>query len=156
MAGYGQQLVLGWSAYTRYLAARARGTGDGRLSSAQLTRFDEAVLAGELFVCPPFRMEALYSAQNAAEAKEMSRALDFLPQATASAATFHYAMEAQQALAEAKAVSHRVKLPDLLVAAVAHDNELGVLHYDKDYDTIAKHSGLECASVWIAKRGSID
>jgi hypothetical protein len=31
-----------------------------------------------------------------------------------------------------------------------------VLHYDRDYDTIAQHSSLSFPSVWVAPRGSID
>jgi predicted nucleic acid-binding protein len=45
---------------------------------------------------------------------------------------------------------------DLLIAAVAGSAELGVLHYDHDYDTIAQHTPLAFPSVWVAPRGSID
>jgi len=38
---------------------------------------------------------------------------------------------------------------------VAHDNALGVLHYDHDYDTIVQHSALRVRSVWIAARGTL-
>jgi predicted nucleic acid-binding protein len=56
----------------------------------------------------------------------------------------------------APGVSHRVKPVDLLIAAVASSEGLGVLHYDGDYDTIAEHTSLRFASVWVAPQGSID
>lgn len=36
------------------------------------------------------------------------------------------------------AVRHRLPITDLLIAAVAEVNDLTVLHYDKDFDTIAE------------------
>ena len=66
------------------------------------------------------------------------------------------AVSAQAELAAAPGVSHRVKPVDLLIAAVAASNELGVLHYDRDYDAISEHTSLSFASVWVAPRGSID
>ncbi len=33
---------------------------------------------------------------------------------------------------------------------------LGVLHYDRDYDTIAEHTSLRFKSIWVAPKGSID
>lgn len=155
MAGYGRSLVLDWSAYTQYLLARNKGVDNGRLSQADADRFEEAALAGELHVCEPFRMEALYSAQNPKDFAQMSVALDALPQAPATPDLFDVAIAIQKSLAQAKAVSHRVKLADLLVAAVAFKHDLGVLHYDKDYVTIAQHGGTGLTQVWIAKKGSL-
>ncbi len=62
---------------------------------------------------------------------------------------------AQAELASAPGISHRVKPVDLLIAATAAAAGLGVLHYDRDYDTIAEHTSLSFASVWVAPRGSI-
>jgi len=66
------------------------------------------------------------------------------------------AVSAQRELAAAAGVSHRVKPIDLLIAAVAATEELGVLHFDHDYDAIAQHTSLSFESVWAAPRGSID
>ena len=49
-----------------------------------------------------------------------------------------------------------MKLPDLLVAALADQHGLGVLHYDTDFDTLAGHTTLTFRSRWIAERGSVD
>jgi hypothetical protein len=48
---------------------------------------------------------------------------------------------------------HRLPLPDLLVAAVAGNNELAVIHYDADYDRIADVTGQTVE--WVVPRGSI-
>jgi hypothetical protein len=41
-------------------------------------------------------------------------------------------------------------------ASVAASAQLGVLHYDRDYDAISEHTALDFASVWVAPRGRID
>lgn len=156
MAGFGQPLVLDWSAYTRFLIATRKGPGGGRLTQRGLQRFRESVLDGELYVCPPFRLEARYSALEGVDFERIDRTLDGFPQADADGSTFAVAMAAQQDLAEAKGVSHRVKPVDLLVAAIAHQHGIGVLHYDADYDALATGTGLTFASAWIARRGSVD
>jgi predicted nucleic acid-binding protein len=118
--------------------------------------FEEAALADCLHVCTPFRLEARFSARTADDFVSLSEDLDGFRQALADAETWLLAERAQSELAENPAVSHRVKLADLLVAAIASQHRLGVLHYDADYDLIADHSELDFESVWIAPRGSID
>jgi len=156
VASFGRPLLLDWSAYTRVLVARRRGPGGGRLTADQLALFDTAVLDDELYVCPPFRLEARYSARSAGDFRALSLELDGFRQAPADGSTWELAETAQQALADDRAVSHRVKLVDLLVAAIAHQHGLGVLHYDRDYETIADSSGLAVEHVWIAPRGTVD
>lgn len=155
MAGYGQPLILDWSGYTRVLVANRKGPRAGRLETAQLQKFNDAVLEGELHVCPLFRLEARYSAQGPAEFRLIDATLDGFEQAEADEQTFAVALAAQHELAAAEGVSHRVKPVDLLVAAIAHRHGLGVLHYDGDYDTLASETSLSFTSVWIAHRGSI-
>jgi predicted nucleic acid-binding protein len=46
------------------------------------------------------------------------------------------------------------KIPDLLVAAAAEADGLTVLHYDQDFDLIAKVTGQRCA--WVVPAGTID
>lgn len=84
-----------------------------------------------------------------------ARALGALPFAASGPATLRLAIEAQARLAQAPGVSHRVKPIDLLLAVIAHEHGLGVVHYDHDYDTIAAHSGLRLRSVWITARGTV-
>lgn len=46
------------------------------------------------------------------------------------------------------------KLPDLMIAAIAHRLKLIVLHYDADFDLIAAETGQVCE--WVVPRGAID
>ena len=46
------------------------------------------------------------------------------------------------------------KVPDLLIAAAAEQAGLTLLHYDSDFDLIAKVTGQGCE--WIVPAGSID
>lgn len=156
MAGYGQPLILDWSAYARVLVANQKGPGDGRLTAAQLQEFNQAVLDGDLHVCPPFRLEARYSAQGDAEFAQIERTLNGFEQADSDDRTFAVALTAQQDLAQATGISHRVKPVDLMIAALGHQHGLGVLHYDKDYEALSSRSSLVFTSRWIAPKGSVD
>ena len=46
------------------------------------------------------------------------------------------------------------KIPDLLVAAAGEAANLTVLHYDRDFDVIARATGQRCE--WVVPAGSID
>jgi predicted nucleic acid-binding protein len=46
------------------------------------------------------------------------------------------------------------KVPDLLIAAAAEQAGLTLLHYDSDFDLIARVTGQGCE--WIVPAGSID
>jgi predicted nucleic acid-binding protein len=145
---YGGPVLLDMSAWARVLL--------DRLVASDRSRFEEAVRAGEVLTSEPFLLEALYSARDGEDYLRLTRRLAALPRVAGSPATLGLALDGQSQLADAPSVSHRVKPVDLLVAAVAHEQAAGVLHYDSDYDTIAKHSGLRIRSVWIAPRGSIE
>jgi predicted nucleic acid-binding protein len=121
-----------------------------------MRKFRDAVLDGELCVCPPFRLEARFSAQGGLDFARIDTTLNGFDQAEADDQTFALALTAQQDLAQARGISHRVKPVDLLVAAIAHQHGLGVLHYDKNYDALSSKSSLIFASKWIAPKGSLD
>ena len=109
-----------------------------------------------LSVCSPFRLEALHSARTKADFSALSEELEDFRQAPGDAAAWLLAEQAQRELADQGSVSHRVAPADLLTAAIAAQHDLGVLHYDSDYDLIAEHTSLEFESVWIAPPGSAD
>lgn len=46
------------------------------------------------------------------------------------------------------------KVPDLLIAAAAEDAGLTLLHYDADFDQIARVTGQVCQ--WVVPPGTID
>lgn len=96
-----------------------------------------------------------YSARDSADFAALASELDALPHIPLSANAAADAVTAQAELAATSAVSHRVKPVDLLIAAIAASENLGVLHYDHDYDTIAQHTSLAFASMWAVPRGSL-
>jgi predicted nucleic acid-binding protein len=146
LIGYGRALLLDNSVWARLL--------DGRLDGARRRTFDAALAAGELWTCPPVLLEMRYSAREgdfAAVAEEF----DALPHAPLKAEAAAAAVGAQAELAAARGVSHRVKPVDLLIASIAATENLGVLHHDHDYDTIAQHTSLDFESVWAGDRGGL-
>jgi predicted nucleic acid-binding protein len=46
------------------------------------------------------------------------------------------------------------KIPDLLIAAAAEEAKLILLHYDTDFDLIAKVTGQRCQ--WVVPAGTVD
>jgi predicted nucleic acid-binding protein len=68
-------------------------------------------------------------------------------------ATEQRALDAQAQLA--RVGHHRLPPVDLLIAALADRNGLGILHYDHDYDLIAEKTDLTFDSVWLADRGTL-
>lgn len=58
-----------------------------------------------------------------------------------------------RALAHRSAGAQRLPIVDYLVAASAQQLGAAVLHYDRDYDTLAEV--MEFESVWLAPSGSI-
>jgi predicted nucleic acid-binding protein len=147
LTGYRRQLLLDNSVWSRLL--------DGRLAGAPRKTFETALAAGQLWTSPPSLLEMRYSAQDEKGFALTAGRLDALMHAPLSHNAGALAISAQAELAAAPGVSHRVKPVDLLIAAVAANENLGVLHYDRDYDTIAEHTSLSFASVWVAPRGSL-
>ncbi len=65
--------------------------------------------------------------------------------------TFQRTLDVQQELA--KIGHHRLPIPDLIVSAAAELASLTVLHYDSDFDTIARITGQPME--WVVERGSV-
>lgn len=148
--------LLDWSAFVRIGLAHTRPDTGRRLDRQTCSGFEEAVRQDRLHASPPFRMEALHSARAATDFTLLSSRLDGLRQAAADSDTWLIAERSQRQLAEDPAVSHRISVVDLMLATIASQHGLGVLHYDSDYDLLAEHTSLEFESVWIAPAGSVD
>ena len=58
-----------------------------------------------------------------------------------------------RALAHRSAGAQRLPIVDYLVGAAAQETGAAVLHYDRDYDTLAEIMDFE--SVWLAPPGSL-
>jgi predicted nucleic acid-binding protein len=64
------------------------------------------------------------------------------------------AAEIQEALTEQAQAQHRsASIPDLIVAATARARGLEILHYDRDFDTIARYTGQPAR--WIVPPGTV-
>jgi predicted nucleic acid-binding protein len=117
-------------------------------------RWEQQVTAGLVAVCPIVELELLYTARSAADRDEL---VELLGTAFASVPmpdrVFARATEVQAALT--RRGQHRsAGAIDLLVAATAELNTLTLVHYDRDFDQIAKATGQ--SAVWLAPAGSIN
>jgi predicted nucleic acid-binding protein len=126
---------------------------DGRLKPEVRERTAEDVASGRIGICLPLALEAGYSARDIRGYDELSSRLLELPYFSFDAQVERRSIEAQGQLV--RSGHHRLPPIDLLVAAVAERYELGVLHYDSDYDVIAERTDLGFESRWLAPRGSL-
>jgi predicted nucleic acid-binding protein len=118
------------------------------LTDERAEQIADALEAGEIATCLPFLLEAGYSARNALEHAELLAELRALPHFSIDDAVEQRALDAQLQLA--RTGHHRLPPVDLLIATLADRHELGVLHYDHDYDLIAEKTDLSFESVWLA------
>jgi predicted nucleic acid-binding protein len=91
---------------------------------------------GEPCLCAITTLEMLYSARSAQAYEELEIELDTFHQLRVDAETIAIALTAQRELATHS--RHRVPIPDLLIAACAHQHEAGVLHVDRHFETLAR------------------
>lgn len=97
-------------------------------------------------------LEVGYGSRNAREWDQDMADLSVFQLVETTAEHVQRARQMQRLLASR---SQRVrKLPDLLIAAAAEQERLVLLHYDSDFDLIAKVTGQQCE--WVVTAGSID
>jgi len=136
------------------------------LDNSAWARLDQAAVAqdradeiarwleqGRIATCLPFLLEAGYSARNAREHGELVGELMALPNVAIDERVERTAIGAQCQLA--RAGHHRLPPVDLIIAALADTHDLGILHYDSDYETVFEKTDLSFESVWLAPHGSI-
>lgn len=110
------------------------------------------LLSGDVATCGIVDLELLYSSTSPTVYAALAAALRGMPRVAVEEADVERALEVQAMLARRS--QHRaVPLPDLLVAACAEKAGLIVLHYDADYERIAKLTGQQVR--WIVPRGSV-
>lgn len=113
---------------------------------------ESLMAAGEIATCGVVDLEVLYSAISPASYDAAAQRLRDMHRAPLDEACVERALEVQAMLA--KRSQHRaVPLPDLLVAACAERAGLTVLHYDADFERIAKLTGQSAR--WVVPRGSV-
>lgn len=115
-------------------------------------RIGPIIEAAEAATCAIVDLEMLYSARSREDYEDIRRrrslAYHFVPMSEAS---LQRALSVQAELA--RIGHHRVAIPDLLIAAAAESAGLTVLHYDHDYDVIARVTRQPVE--WVVARGSI-
>ena len=112
------------------------------------------IRAGRVATCGVVELEILFSARSTTEIEELqatrAKAFHRIPTTDAD-----FARAEQVVHLLAKKGRHRsVGIPDLLVAAVAENAGLTLIHYDQDFDRIAAVTGQP--AIWVAPRGSLD
>lgn len=91
---------------------------------------------GEPCLCAITRLEVLYSARSPRGYEELDEQLDSFRELRMDVETFAAARTAQRELAAMS--QHRIPIPDLLIAACAHQHQAAVLHVDRHYDVLAR------------------
>ena len=105
------------------------------------TEWDDRIGAGLVAICDITELEVLYSARSAADRARLKAALDahyvWCPVPDGIYRRSRVVQEQLTAKGE-----HRSAGPvDLLVAAAAEEAGLALLHYDRDFETIARTTG---------------
>ena len=113
----------------------------------------EALAGGQVATCAIVMMEILYTAQDGSEFDGLEQDLRFLRDVPVTRSVTEAAIAAMRDLAHLRPLSHRIPVPDALVAAAAADAGLGVVHYDRHYDRLAEVLPFE--SRWIAPPGTL-
>ena len=116
--------------------------------------FGPALEDGRIAVCDMVAMELLWSARDVADFRAIEQALLACPWPSTEPRDRDEARRVFRELAAAGPLHHRqVKIPDLLIAAVAARTGMTVIHFDGDYDVIARVTGQPTR--WAAERGSL-
>lgn len=124
-----------------------------RLDVAEVrTVVEPLAIAGELGRPAICDLEVGYSARTVREWDKLVGALGIFVPVETTSAHVRRALQVQRLLS-ARSQRGR-KIPDLLVAAAAEELNVGVLHYDADFDLIASVTGQPCK--WVVPAGSVD
>ena len=97
---------------------------------------------GTLAVCDPVALELLRGARNVRELDALRAGLALLPACAVVPSTWTRAQDVLEGLAVHRGGRHRGVPPmDLLIAAVAEEHALPVMHDDAHFDLIAEVTG---------------
>lgn len=112
-----------------------------------------ALLARRLRISPLVRFEILLSARDGDGFDALAERLSALQAAPLDASAIGAAEQAMRALAHRSAGAQRLPIVDYLIAAAAQELGAAVIHYDRDYDTLAELMTFE--SIWLAPPGTL-
>lgn len=136
---------------TRYLADKS---AIARLHLPAVREELEPLMTRALVgICGVTELEMLYSARNIQERARMKEQLEAsLDQIDTPEDIWKQAAEIQEALTE-QAQHRSASIPGLVVAATARARGLEILHYDRDFDAIARFTGQPAH--WIVPPGTV-
>ena len=115
-------------------------------------RFESLLIEGRLAACQMTAFEYLNNAPDPGGYEILQGALHGQRWLDVTTAAMDRAMEVHRAMAKTSQHRH-FRLPDLIIAATAELHQATVLHYDADYDRVAKITGQ--AVEWVAPKGSL-
>jgi predicted nucleic acid-binding protein len=136
---------------TRYLADKS---ALARLHlPAVREELEPLMVRGLVGICGVTELEMLYSARNIQERARVKEQLEAsLDRIDTPDDIWEQAAGIQEALTE-QAQHRSASIPDLIVAATARTRGLEILHYDRDFDTIARFT--EQPSHWVVPPGTV-
>ena len=114
-------------------------------------RLRPLVEEGVVATCAIVDLEVLYSARNVADYRAIVEERSGFESVPITPEVMARALEVQGLLA--RRGQHRVPIPDLILAAAAESVRLTVLHYDADFERIAKATKQK--QEWVVPRGSV-
>ncbi|TCO51768.1 hypothetical protein EV646_101762 [Kribbella antiqua] len=115
-------------------------------------RFQSLLVEGRLAACQMAALEYLNNAPDPKWYETLWGALHSQRWVDVTSEAMDRAMAVHRELAQ-KSQHRHFSLPDLIIAATAELAGLTVLHYDEDYDRIAKITGQPVE--WVAPKGSL-
>ena len=136
---------------TRYLADKS---ALARLHlPAVREELEPLIMRALVGICGVTELEMLFSARNIQERSRVKEQLAAsLDRVDTPQDIWDQAAEIQEALTE-QAQHRSASIPDLIVAATARAHGLEILHYDRDFDTIARYT--EQPARWIVPPGTV-
>jgi len=111
------------------------------------------LIGRRLRVSPVVRYEILLSARDGQSFDTLAEHLSALQVAPLNPSVIRAAEQAMRMLAHRSAGAQRLPIVDYLVAASAQELGAAVIHYDRDYDTLAEL--MEFESIWLAPAGTL-
>lgn len=117
--------------------------------------FSAALIEGEIAICDMVALEILSGYSSGDLLRAGARYLEAVACVSTTEADWKRAREVYVLIEEQRGTNLRrsVKIPDLIIAACAERQDLTIVHYDRDYDTIA--SATHQPVRWVADVGTL-
>lgn len=117
------------------------------------TRLEPLIQRGLVCICPATEYELLYSARNLDDYDRVKFTVgNSFPWVPMGDNPWVRALEIQRNLA-AQGQHRSASMVDLLLSVVAAAENLTILHYDRDFETIAEVTGQE--TEWVVTAGTV-